>query len=153
MDAGPPQQWLEDLQSLVLRDRNRPSVIMWSICNEALCQGFNATAARTLAAEIKRLDPEGNRPVSAAQNAEYEAKPDFGAALDVFGVNYNIVQYDLWHSKHPQQPMIARWVSVFDGVSAMGVRAWRTLASNTTTASFSSFISPGTKPTARPPRR
>ncbi len=105
---------------MVLRDRNRPSVVMWSICNEILCMGFNATAARALVAEIKRLDPQGGRVVSAAQNMEYDAKPEFGQALDVFGVNYNIAQYDLWHRKNLQQPMIARSVEVW--VTAVCVR-------------------------------
>ena len=27
-------EWLADLQSLVLRDRNHPSVVIWSLCNE-----------------------------------------------------------------------------------------------------------------------
>lgn len=95
---------------MVLRDRNRPSVVIWSICNEILCMGFNATAARTLVAEIKKLDR--TRPVSAAMNMEFEARRDFGQALDLFGINYNPVQYDLWHKQSPQQPMIARCASI-----------------------------------------
>lgn len=95
---------------MVLRDRNRPSVVIWSICNEILCMGFNATAAKTLVAEIQKLDPEGGRAVSAAQNMQFDVKHEFGEALDLFGVNYNIVEYDVHHTQYPQQPMIARSV-------------------------------------------
>jgi beta-galactosidase len=27
-------EWLDDLRTLILRDRNRPSVVIWSLCNE-----------------------------------------------------------------------------------------------------------------------
>merc|ERR1719401_2940036 len=36
--ATPDMQ--EDLRKLVMRDRNHPSVIIWSLCNEVLCQGW-----------------------------------------------------------------------------------------------------------------
>lgn len=118
---------------MVLRDRNHPSVVIWSICNEILCMGFNATAARMLVAEIKRLDPEGGRVVSAAQNMEYDVKREFGESLDLFGVNYNILQYDLWHAQYPQQPMIARCVrrSLLDQQLEQNTRCMETRAHKT----------------------
>merc|ERR1712072_554409 len=39
-------QFVPDLVSLLKRDRNHPSVVMWSLCNEALCEGFNAGNAK-----------------------------------------------------------------------------------------------------------
>ena len=36
--------WERDLAALVLRDRNHPSVVIWSVCNEFLCE-TNDTAA------------------------------------------------------------------------------------------------------------
>ena len=51
---------------MVLRDRNHPSVILWSICNEEAIQGTPVAAniARAMTHEVKRLDP--SRPVTAA---------------------------------------------------------------------------------------
>lgn len=99
-------EWMEDLTSLILRDRNHPSVIIWSICNELLCERFNTTSALLLKEQIEQLDPKGNRPVSAAVNEEFFK--DFGQNLDLMGVNYNIARYKIWHEEHPTQPMIGR---------------------------------------------
>jgi beta-galactosidase len=95
---------VEDLRSLILRDRNHPSVIMWSLCNEALCESFNADTAKALKPIVKELDPKGQRPVTAAMNGGYGSA--FQDVLDVMGVNYHIDQYDKLHQSHPNQPII-----------------------------------------------
>jgi len=95
---------IDDLKSLILRDRNHPSVIMWSLCNEALCEGFNANNAKVLKPIVKELDPKGQRPVTAAMNGGYGDA--FQDVLDVMGVNYHIGNYDSIHKGHPNQPMI-----------------------------------------------
>lgn len=46
-------EWLKDLQSLVLRDRNHPSVVIWSLCNEVLCEQWNVTSATILRDEVR----------------------------------------------------------------------------------------------------
>lgn len=86
------EAWLSDLKSLVMRDRNHPSVIMWSLCNEVLCENFNATSAQILRSIVKALDPLGDRPVTAAMNGGYETQ--FWKALDVVGINYHVSSYD-----------------------------------------------------------
>jgi hypothetical protein len=57
----------DELTTLVLRDRNHPSVVIWSVCNEYLCETANT------AADLKRsvrlfhtLDPMGGRVVRCA---------------------------------------------------------------------------------------
>lgn len=62
-------------KTLVRRDRNHPSVIIWSICNEVLCDtgdGLNSASTLEAAQQIKTIfeqqDPFGQRPVSANQN-------------------------------------------------------------------------------------
>jgi beta-galactosidase len=95
---------IDDLKTLIMRDRNHPSVIMWSLCNEALCEGFNADTAKVLKPIVKTLDPQGQRPVTAAMNGGYGS--GFQDVLDVMGVNYHIGSYDSIHKSHPNQPMI-----------------------------------------------
>lgn len=89
--------WKKDLDALILRDRNHPSVIMWSIGNEIYeapdSSGYRM--AKLLAAETRRLDP--TRPVTEAiiYLPPYTRKPwqDYQPHLsfiDVDGYNYFI---------------------------------------------------------------
>lgn len=60
---------LSELELLIRRDRNHPSVVIWSLCNEVLCNTpdwvNDALAAKAL---IRQLDALGGRLVSANQN-------------------------------------------------------------------------------------
>jgi beta-galactosidase len=51
--------WKQDLSSIVIRDRNHPSVIMWSIGNEIpeSADTSGLRIAKSLAVEVHRLDP------------------------------------------------------------------------------------------------
>lgn len=64
-----PQWWAEDLASMVAKDRNHPSVIMYSIGNEIVEVGtpHGARWARRLADHVRSLDP--TRPVTNGVNA------------------------------------------------------------------------------------
>ena len=89
---------------MLLRDRNHPSVITWSLCNEALCQYFDEAKAAVLKPIVTALDP--TRPVAAAVNFASAAQP-FTSLLGLMGFNYNTYRYDDWHKQYPTQPMIA----------------------------------------------
>ena len=58
--------WQRDLDSMILRDRNHPSVILWSIGNEIneRAEESGYVIARQLSDEVRRLDP--TRPVTEA---------------------------------------------------------------------------------------
>jgi beta-galactosidase len=81
----------QDLVSMIQRDRNHPSIVMWSIGNEIPQQSDAAGVdiARTLAAICHVQDP--TRPVTSACDNVHAPKPtwpDFLAALDIAGYNY-----------------------------------------------------------------
>ncbi len=86
-----------DLQDMVLRDRNHPSIFFWSIGNEVLEQynpkdSSGIFIARELTALVKALDD--TRLVTAACNHIYPENPVIrSGALEVIGFNYH---HELW---------------------------------------------------------
>lgn len=88
---------------MVLRDRNHPSVIMWSIGNEIQERSDDAgiEIAERLRNIVKKLDP--SRPVTAAindywDNPQLKWKEDASKAmqhLDVAGYNYMWYEYEM----------------------------------------------------------
>ncbi|MGI4883642.1 MAG: beta-galactosidase GalB [Janthinobacterium lividum] len=97
-------EWSErDLTNMVHRDRNHPSVIMWSIGNEVPDQsapGGNRIAKR-LQDIVHREDP--TRPVAAGMDRfDDDFKNNFAAVLDIPGFNYKPGRYDEAYGKLPQ---------------------------------------------------
>jgi len=80
--------WQKDIESMVQRDINHPSVIMWSIGNEI--PGMDSPevvkTAEQLAVFVRKSDP--SRLVTAAVNGLNPAKDPYFAALDIAGYNY-----------------------------------------------------------------
>jgi beta-galactosidase len=97
-------QYYSDAELMVLRDRNHPSIIMWSVCNEAGCMEDDPAGAKVGAAFksiIKAADPF--RPVVAAMNGDWGIGLSY--VLDAQGINYNYQEYPIYHAVHPYQPM------------------------------------------------
>lgn len=96
-------KWAErDLTAMIHRDRNHPSVIMWSIGNEVREQNDkNGTeVARYLTEICHREDP--TRPVTAGFNSHYSAiKNGLAAEVDLVGFNYKPHDYKKMHQKYP----------------------------------------------------
>jgi beta-galactosidase len=97
---------LAQLELMVKRYRNSPSILFWSIGNEEWVledeeaeQG--ARIAATMVRRVHELDP--TRPVSAAVNDTNEKGPS--DALDIIGFNYNLTYPDAFHKKHPNRPV------------------------------------------------
>ncbi|WP_158827500.1 glycoside hydrolase family 2 TIM barrel-domain containing protein [Mucilaginibacter lacusdianchii] len=98
-----------DLEDQVKRDRNHPSVMMWSIGNE-IREQFDSTGisiGRELVKIVKNLDP--TRPVTSALS-ESDPKKNFiyqSGALDLVGLNYHQEVYADFPKNYPGQKFIA----------------------------------------------
>ena len=79
-----------DLRAMVRRDRNHPSVFMWSIGNEVPDQR-NPYLSSALNAIVKSED--NSRPVTAGCNDANAGTNGFQKTVDVFGINYHLNDY------------------------------------------------------------
>ncbi len=100
---GASPEILSQLTRLVMRDRNHPSVIMWSLGNEEPEQSTprGARIGATMARTVKALD--SSRPVTFASNA-HNSDTGIHTVLDLRGFNYkNISDIDKYRAEHPNQ--------------------------------------------------
>jgi beta-galactosidase len=103
-------EWAEkDLRAMIRRDRNHPSVIMWSIGNEIPEQNDPVNGpklARFLHNICKEEDP--TRPTTTALNwGEISIKNGFAQEVDIPGWNYLPPLYGIFHQLLPEKPMYA----------------------------------------------
>jgi beta-galactosidase len=96
-------EWSErDVRDFVHRDRNHPSVFMWSIGNEIPEQGSpqGGEMAKRLTGFFHEEDP-GRLTTSAFNSPEAAIKNHLGDNVDLFGVNYRPWQYEQFQKEHP----------------------------------------------------
>ncbi len=97
----------EDVIDIIRRDRNHPSIIMWSIGNEILEQSDKEgwRAAKFLSELCHRTDP--TRPTVAGFNyAEGAFMNHLAEYVDIVGLNYRPHQYEEFHRGHPHMKLI-----------------------------------------------
>lgn len=103
-----------ELQSLILRDRNHPSVFCWSMCNEEIYlerdSGTGASLLQGMVNLAHQLDP--SRKCTAAMDKYSAGAADgFSLAVDVQGFNYRnhanldgSYNMEGFHSANPNMP-------------------------------------------------
>lgn len=101
---GTAPEIMSQLERMILRDRNHPCVILWSLGNEEWAIEGNDTGARiakTMQAFAQRLDP--TRRVTVAVSGGWGA--GISTVIDVMGYNYiSHGSTDKQHAQFPDQP-------------------------------------------------
>ena len=101
--------WQQDIEAMVCRDRNHPSVFCWSIGNEVIERKKLevVTTAHKLAALCRKLDP--TRPVTSALaswDPDWEIYDPLAAEHDIVGYNYMIHKSESDHERVPARVMM-----------------------------------------------
>lgn len=133
--------WERDLGSLILRDRNHPCVVLWSLGNEVKerAEPHGVEISKALSEAAHKLDP--SRKVTAAICEPYDhpkqtwqdMQPAF-TYLDVAGYNYRLDQYDNDHIKYPNRVIVGtesfpgktfqNWSAIEKSNSVIGDFVW-----------------------------
>lgn len=129
--------WRRDLESMVVRDRNHPSVIMWSIGNEIPERGEPEAikTATMLADAIRKIDL--SRPITSAiveNGKNWAAFDSLMDVHDVAGYNYHLYSAPADHQRVPSRIIIqtesyprdafTNWKLVQDNKYVVGDFVW-----------------------------
>lgn len=101
--------WQKDLTAMILRDRNHPSIILWSIGNE-IPERVDPTGLQTrklLKQRVRELDPTRMVTEAILRTPQWDDKtPAAFSDLDVAGINYVKEHYEPDHHKFPNRVMM-----------------------------------------------
>jgi len=104
---GSSVEVLGQLENMIRRDRNHPSIVIWSLGNEEHILQGSDVGARTLASMkrlVRSLDP--SRMVTTSMNGDWGSA--FSLLNDVHGCNYIACgDVDKFHADHPAHPVVA----------------------------------------------
>ncbi|MGD0225918.1 MAG: beta-galactosidase GalA [Terriglobia bacterium] len=96
---------LSQLERMIRRDRNHPSVVFWSTGNEEPLQGTDPGAR--ICASMKRLERGLDPTRLITQAVSEEWGKGLSPVLDVMGFNYHHAsEIDAFHKQFPRQPLV-----------------------------------------------
>eukprot|EP01084_Bolivina_argentea_P265986 451015_1 len=104
-------QYFQDMEDMINRDKNHPSIVIWSLCNEGGCMenppdvNSSAYIGEIFENIIRKIDNYNTRSISAAMNKQWG--DPLSPLLDIQGINYNYDEYDIYHEQYPNQPVIS----------------------------------------------
>ena len=104
---GTAPQIRDELERMVRRDRNHPSIILWSVGNEEWAienTAIGTRLAREMQAIVKRMDPTRPNTLAASSSGQPEGT---SVGSDVLGFNYK-AQHDIdaMHRRFPDRPIV-----------------------------------------------
>ncbi|MGC9342674.1 MAG: glycoside hydrolase family 2 TIM barrel-domain containing protein, partial [Bacteroidales bacterium] len=109
------ETWEKDLTNFVLRDRNHPSVVIWSAGNETMEQLQDPERGveifNMLYAKFKELDP--TRPVTCAMHPHGEDPSRLIHLSDVVSYNYRVEDFEQWRKEFPEYIFIGSETKVY----------------------------------------
>ena len=137
-DFGSSPEYLKQLDWMVRRDRNHPSIILWSVFNEEPSQGteMGYEMVRRMSEVVKERDT--TRPVTAAQSNSDLNLVNASQAADVAGFNYVYYDFDAYHKKYPTKPIF----SSEDTSTVMTRDEFATDRSRTMLTSYDEYVLP-----------
>jgi beta-glucuronidase len=105
---------LKQLDDMICRDKNRCSIILWSVANETPVSSSRNEFLKTLLNRASELDPA--RLLTAAMERHYSDKftqlidDPLGEFVDVIGCN----EYIGWYDGLPEKADSIKWKSIYD---------------------------------------